>query len=365
MSIATPPLSVCIVGAGGIARSHARACREVEGVTLTSLCDVAHAALDRFGDEWGVPPARRYTSLDALFAAETPDIAIISTWGVYHAETGIRLARSGRVRAILCEKPFTSTAAEAEQLAAAARERGVLLAEAFKFRHHPAHIALKERVDSGAIGDLVTLRSTFCQSVNAANRLPEKNWRWNHSQGGGSVYDLACYGIHHARFIFGAEPVRVFASAQQEGEVDAAASIQLIFPGERTALLSVGHNVWRAHYAEVSGTSGMLRFDNPWNNEDKPVTLEEHTAAGVTTTGFPALFQFSEQLRHMAECLTTGQPHRIPPENSVNQMRVIDAVFESIRTGQVVTLHPAGASLPAGSAVSNGHAKSATTVAAG
>ena len=109
----------------------------------------------------------------------------------------------------------------------------------------------------------------------------------------------------------------------------------------------------------------MLRFDNPWNNEDQPVTLEEHTAAGVTTTEFPALFQFSEQLRHMAGCLTTGQPHRIPPENSVNQMRVIDAVFEAIRTGQVVTLHPAGASLPAGPAVSNGHAKSATTVAAG
>ncbi len=301
------PLGVCIVGTGGIARFHARACREVEGVTLTSVCDVSPEALDRFGTQWDIAPGRRYPSLDALLAAERPDIAVICTWGVTHAETGIRLARSGRVRAILCEKPFTSTAAEAERFVAAARERGVLLVEAFKFRHHPAHIELKARLDAGAIGDVVTVRSTFCQSVDSESRRPENNWRWNRARGGGSIYDLACYGIHHARFVFGAEPVRVFASAQQEGEVDAAAAVQLVFPGDRTALLSVGHNVWRAHSAEVAGSAGMLRLENPWNNEDQAVTLEQHTAAGVTGTPFRPVFQFSEQLSHLAACLVGGR----------------------------------------------------------
>jgi D-xylose 1-dehydrogenase (NADP+, D-xylono-1,5-lactone-forming) len=336
------PLSVCIVGAGGIARAHARACREVAGVRLASLCDVSPEALDRFGDEWTVPPERRYRSLDALLEAEAPDIAIVATWGVNHAATGIRLARSGRVRAILCEKPFTSTAAEAEQLVAAAREDGVLLAEAFKFRHHPAHLELKARVDAGAIGDLVTLRSAFCQTSNPEARRPENNWRWDRARGGGSIYDLACYGIHHARYIFGAEPIRVFASAQIEGTVDINASLHLVFPGERTALLSVGHHVWRAHDVEISGTKGMLRLENPWNNENQPVSLVQHTAAGTTVTDFPAVFQFAEQLRHMAECLVTGRPHRVPPENSVAQMRVVDAVFASIRTGQVVRLDGTG-----------------------
>jgi xylose dehydrogenase (NAD/NADP) len=332
------PLSVCIVGAGGIARSHARACREVDGVELTALCDISSEALDRFGAEWDVLPARRYRSLDALVESESPDIAIVATWGVTHAETGIRLARSGRVRAILCEKPFTSTAAQAEQLVAVARERGVLLAEAFKFRHHPAHLELKARVDAGVVGDLITLRSTFCQTGDPAARRPENNWRWDRARGGGSIYDLACYGIHHARHVFGAEPLRVFAAAQIEGTVDVAAALQLVFPGERTALLSVGHNQWRAHYAEVSGTTGLLRLDNPWNNEDRAVTLEQHTPAGTITTDFRPIFQFAEQLRHLVECLTTGRPHRIPPEDSVAQMRVIDAAFESIRTGRAVDL---------------------------
>jgi predicted dehydrogenase len=246
------------------------------------------------------------------------------------------------VRAILCEKPFTSTAAEAERLVAAARAGGVLLAEAFKFRHHPAHLELKARVDLGVIGDLVALRSTFCQSGDPAGRRPERNWRWDRARGGGSIYDLACYGIHHARYVFGAEPLRVFASAQIEGTVDIAAALQLVFPGARTAHLSVGHNLWRAHYAEVCGTQGMLRLDNPWNNEDRPVALVQHTAAGVATTEFAPVFQFAEQLQHLVECLTTGRPHRIPPENSIAQMRVIDAAFESVRTGQAVDLFAAG-----------------------
>ena len=339
-----PPLSVCIVGAGGISRQHARACREAEGVTLTAVCDISREAAERFGEQWDVPPARRYVSLDALLETEAPDIAVIATWGVTHAETGIRLARSGRVRAILCEKPFTSTGEEAEQLVAAAHEHGVLLTEGFKFRHHPAHLELKARLDSGAIGELVTVRSMFCQSSRPEARRPEANWRWDRARGGGSIYNLGCYGIHQVRSVFGVEPVRVFASAQIEGTVDIAASVQLVFPavsgqqGERAALIQVGHDQWRAHYVEVTGTAGMLRLENPWNNEDQPVSLVQQTAAGTTTTDFPAVFQFTDQLRHLAECLATGRPHRVPPENSIAQMRVIDAVFESIRTGEAVRL---------------------------
>ena len=92
-------------------------------------------------------------------------------------------------------------------MVAAAEENGILLAEAFKFRHHPMHLKAKELADSGAIGDVLTIRSTFCSGGSGAGpetRKPENNWRFNKAKGGGSVYDLACYCIHHARFMFGA-----------------------------------------------------------------------------------------------------------------------------------------------------------------
>ncbi|MFZ4385812.1 MAG: Gfo/Idh/MocA family protein [Chloroflexota bacterium] len=333
-----PAIGVAIIGTGGIARAHARACREVEGVELVAICDVSPEALARFGDEWHVPASNRYPSVEALTEAIAPDIAIISTWGISHATMGIHLAQSKRVRAILCEKPFTMDAREAVALVDACQASGTLIAEAFKFRHHPVHLEIRRRIDAGIIGEIVSVRSAFCQSVGAANRRPEANWRWDRARGGGSVYDLACYNIHHARHVFGCEPTSVYASGQFEGEIDVASSIVLTFPGERTAVISVAHNTWRAHDVEIGGTHGQLRLENPWNNEDQSVTLVQVTAEGTQSTVFEPVYQFGEQLRHLADCVRTGAPHRIPPDDSISQMQTIDAVFRSLRSGEAAHL---------------------------
>lgn len=330
---------VGIVGTGGIAYAHGRACSELECAEIFAICDISEGALNRYGDEFGV--TNRYLNLDEMLENENLDIAIICTWGAYHAHTGIQIAESRKVRAILCEKPFTSTAAEAEQMVAAANENGILLSEAFKFRHHPMHLKAKELVDSDGIGDVMTIRSTFCTGGGGggpATRRPESNWRFNQAKGGGSIYDLGCYCIHHARFIFDDEPMRVFAARQAGLEVDDGAYLLLVFPDERTAQISVGFNSWRAQYTEICGTKGMLRIEKAWNNENQPVTLEHWTNDGTTPIEFDPTFQFAHQLRHLCDCLTTGQAHRIPPENSINQMRVIDAVFESMATGKSVEL---------------------------
>ena len=226
-------------------------------------------------------------------------------------------------------------------MVSAAHESGILLAEAFKFRHHPMHLKAKELADSGAIGDVTTVRSTFCaggEGGGPATRRPESNWRFDKAKGGGSVYDAGCYCIHHARFIFDAEPVRVFASSQPGIEVDDAADLLLVFPHGKTAHISVGFNSWHSQYAEICGTKGMLRTDMAWNNENQPVVLEQRTNDGTKIIEFEPTFQFTNQLRHLCDCLTTGQPHRISPENSIHQMQVIDAVMESMATGKAVKL---------------------------
>jgi predicted dehydrogenase len=273
--------------------------------------------LNRYGDEFGV--ANRYLDLDEMLTAENLDIAIICTWGACHAEVGVQLANSRKVKAILCEKPFTSTAAEAEQMVAAAKDNGILVAEAFKFRHHPMHLKAKELVESGAIGDVMTIRSTFTAGGGGGGsetRRPESNWRFNKAKGGGSIYDLGCYCIHHARFIFDAEPIRVFASSQPGLEVDDAAFLLLVFPDGKTAQISLGWSSWGSQYAEICGNSGMLRLDKVWNNENQPVTIEHWTQQGKDVIEFEPTFQFTHQLRHLCDCLRTGQPHRISPETA-------------------------------------------------
>ena len=325
------PYRVGIVGTGGIARYHGRVCQELDCLELCAICDISEEALTRYGEAFGV--SRRYLDLGAMLAAEELDIAIICNWGVDHAATGIQIAESHKVRAILCEKPFTMNAAEAEQLVAAARKHDVFIAEAFKFRHHPMHLKAKELVESGAIGDVMSIRSTLIVTIRGGGgaRTPESNWRYNKAKGGGSVNDLGCYPIHLARWILEAEPIRVYAHAQPGIEVDDGAYLLLVFPGDRVAQISVGFNAWPLQYVEITGSKGMLRIDRPWDNNDLPTTIEVQSRRGTEWIEFEPTFQYTHQLRHLCHCLDTGQPHRISPEDSIAQMRVLDAVQDAIR----------------------------------
>ena len=327
---------VALVGTGGISRGHATACENLERAELTAVCDVSPEALDRFTQQFSVPNV--YSSMEEMIDAGEYDIAVICLWGAMHAEAGIQLAASGRVKAVLCEKPFTQSAAEAQAFVAACRERGVFVAEAFKFRHHPMHLKAEEIVRQGGIGELVNVRSTFCTNVPEGNRRPEANWRWNRAKGGGAIYDLACYNVHQARFIFDEEPETVYAVQTKGIEVDDAAYILLAFSGGRTAQLSVGFDSWASQYVEICGDAGLVRIDKAWNNENQDVALEYHSANGVETIAFPPTHQFTHQLDHLCDCLEHGQKHRISPESSIAQMRVLDAVAESMQTGAVVRL---------------------------
>jgi predicted dehydrogenase len=340
-------LRVAIVGAGGIARRHARACQEVDGVDLVAVCDLRPEAAERFGDEFGVPG--RHASLEPLLAEERLDLAIVSTWGDSHAAVTTALARSGRVRGVLCEKPFSLTAAEAEAMQRAAAAHGVLLAEAFKFRHHPAHLKAAELIAAGCLGELSHVRSLFTTCAPPAARDPDLNWRFNRQRGGGAVYDLACYCTHHARWIMAADPLRVHAVGRwgERSGVDEYVAATLEFPGGRTAQWWVSFGDAPTQEVEVFGTRGRLRIDRAWNNEDQPTTLELVEGDGAAQRlDFPPVFQFSLQLEHMRDCLLTGQPHRIPTADSVAQMRALDAVHASLRSGAAVSLAPALASAP-------------------
>ena len=335
------PYRVGLVGTGGIANAHGNACQQAPSAELAALCDVSENALANFGERFNIAPEHQYLSLDEMLETENLDIAIICTWGAFHAEVGIQISESRKVKAILCEKPFTSTAVEAEAFVGAAQRNGVLVAEAFKFRHHPMHLKAKELIDSGAIGEFMTLRSTFCTGGGGGGpeaRRPEANWRFNKAKGGGSIYDLACYNIHHARFMFGAEPIRVSGASQAGLEVDDASYLLLVFPGEKTAQISTGFNCAGGQYAEMAGLGGMCRIETAWNNENSAVNIVLQNREGRQVIDFEPCFQFALQLEHLCECLATGKPHRISPESCVNQMRVIDAAFEAMATGRTVEL---------------------------
>ena len=329
-----------MVGAGSIARRQARACKEVEETDLVALCDVQSEPLHELADEYGV--GGRYSDLDTLLANEGEiDIAIVATWGNLHAEVTCALARSGKVRAILCEKPISMNREEVETMFKVAEENGVLLAEAFKFRHHPLHLKAKELVSSGRLGNLSYIHSTFSIPLPSSLRGPGGNWRFDRSRGGGVLYDFGCYNVHQARFLFAAEPESVHANGWkgEESGVDEQITVNMAFPGGKSAQWWASYGDYGSQSVEVYGSEGMLRIDNPWNNEDKITTLIFRDMKGIHESfEFAPEFQFALQLEHLCDCLRTGAPHRIPPEDSIAQMHVIDAIYESLGSGAAVKI---------------------------
>jgi xylose dehydrogenase (NAD/NADP) len=339
---------VAIVGTGENARDHGRACQNVEQAELVAICDISEKAVSRFGEEYGV--SKRYTDLIEMLAQEELDIVIVSTWGVHHAQVSNAVARSGKVGAILVEKPISSTAVECEEMIATAQENGVLLTEAFKWRHDPQHLRIKEIVDSRRIGQVMSIQSTFSSPL--VRFASPSNWRYFRSRGGGSVYDTAAYLIHFTRYVIGEEPHRVYAvgSYIESSDAEMSAAMFLEFPGGATAKLTSSYQYGYCQATEILGTRGWIRTDLPFDQrsvrEQEFVEKEElpavvhvsHDNFDTEIFCFTPVNQFDLQLHHLCQCLETNVLPRISPEFSLGSMRVIDAIYESMRTGQPVDL---------------------------
>ena len=328
-------MRVMLVGTGAIAYRHAAACRDLDGAELVAVCDVRRAAADALADQFGVES--RFTELEAMLTSEQADLAIIATWGVYHAEVVDQLVRSGKVRAILCEKPLAMDAAQAEAMAKVAAEHDVLLAEAFRLRHQPIHHRAIELIRSGQIGEVRHIRNAMMWRIPDADRDPAKNWRFNKAVGGGVTFDIGCYCINQIRWAMDAEPetVQAFGSRGPTG-VDEHVVAIATFPGGRTAEWCVSWQAGPRHVAEVMGSAGALRIENAWGDNQKTATTLEifDLQRNRTVETFEPTDQFFLQLQHMQDCLDNGIPHRIPPANSIAQMRVIDAVYASLASGR-------------------------------
>lgn len=328
-------MRVMIVGAGAIAYRHAAAARDLDGAELTAVCDVRREAADALADQFGVES--RYTDLTAMLGQEQADVAVIATWGQYHAEVLEQLARSGKVRAILCEKPLAMDTDQAIAMAKIAQESGVLLAEAFRLRHQPIHHRAIEIIRSGQIGEVRHVRNAMMWRVPDENRDPSKNWRFNKAVGGGVTFDIGCYCINQLRWAMDAEPETVQAIGNWGPTgVDEHVTALATFSGGRTAEWCVSWQAGPRHVAEVIGSNGSLKIENAWgDNKNTATTLEiwDHARTRTVET-FEPTDQFWLQLQHMQDVLDNGVPHRISPENSIAQMRVIDAVYASLASGK-------------------------------
>ena len=178
----------------------------------------------------GIP--RAYGSYAELL--QDPEIEAIYNPLPNHLHVPISIEAAAAGKHVLCEKPIALTAAEAEKLVEARDRAGVLIQEAFMVRSHPQWLRARELVRAGGIGELRVVQGSFSyMNVDPANVRNQAGI------GGGGLYDIGCYPIVTARFLFGAEPIRVASQIEYDPnfETDRLASVLLQFPDGPGAVL--------------------------------------------------------------------------------------------------------------------------------
>jgi D-xylose 1-dehydrogenase (NADP+, D-xylono-1,5-lactone-forming) len=251
-----------------------------------------------------------------------------------HKEWTAKAAEAGKH--VLCEKPLGVDAAEASEMVAACAANGVHLVEAFMYRYNPQHFRAREILSSGEIGELKLVRVGFTVPLDD----PRHNVRFGPYPGAGAIHDVGSYGINLARWMMGDEPIRAhaFAFNLPGTQADILHAITLEFPSDRLATISGGLGQAYKNSYELVGTGGRIEVERPFATppfvkSEGELALWVTTPQGTRAEAFPDASQYAMQLEQFAR-LVRGEPSEAYlPEDSVLNLRVIDACMRSVASG--------------------------------
>lgn len=298
---------------------------DVRAIASRSAASAAETA-GRFGI------ARAYGSYAELLA--DPDIEAVYNPLPNHLHVPLTLQAAAAGKHVLCEKPIALSADEALRLREAAAR--VHLEEAFMVRHHPQWQRVRELVRGGRIGALRAVQ-VFFSYFNA----DPGNIRNQPAAGGGALYDIGCYAILAGRFLFEAEPIRAVALVDRDLALgtDRTTSALVDFGSGRQLAFTVSTQSCPYQRVQAVGTTGRIEVQIPFNAPQGAATRITIDAGGALDGSGVAVETLPEadQYRLLVEAFSRRVRGEAAPQwgldDAVAQMRVIDALFRSERSG--------------------------------
>jgi len=296
------------------------------------LAAVASRDLDKakeYATEWNILHA--FGSYEAVLADPDVDVIYNPLPNSLHAEWTIKAAQAGKH--VLCEKPLAITVEEVDEITAAAKQAGVVVMEAFMYRHHPQTLKVKELVESGEIGKLQLIRGSFTFKIDN-----EEDVRLNASLGGGSIWDVGCYPISYARLIAG-EPVEV-AGWQITGQVSGVDETfvgQMRFPNNVYAQFDSGFRTPVRTHIELAGDQGSLTVPIPFTPKlNEEIIITHGNEKRVIT--IPGEDLYLGEVENMADAILHGSATGMSLADSRNNVATIQALLRSASEGKPIAM---------------------------
>ena len=349
---------IAVIGVGNISNAHISAYQKNPDVELYAFCDINETQLKAMGEKYGV--TRLYTDKDEMLQ-ELPEIEAVSvcTWNSAHAPCAIAALNAGKH--VLCEKPMATSAQEAQAMLDAARKNNKSLMIGFVCRFNKDTRILREFIDMNYFGDFYYGKAVYLRrNGNPGGWFGDKS-----RSAGGPVIDLGVHIIDQTRYLMGnPKPVSVYGATFQKlfdrpniktpkAYKSISASENDICDVEDLASAMIRYDNGAVLQIEVSfslnlkkGESRVQIFGTKGGVTLEDGAIEFYTElndymADVNLAGLETLAGesgFDNEINHFVECVRTGIPCRAPGEDGVEIMRILDAIYESARTGHEVVL---------------------------
>ncbi|MGH8774448.1 MAG: Gfo/Idh/MocA family protein [Jiangellaceae bacterium] len=317
------PIRWGIVSTERIAQTLAGEMLLLEDAEIAAVSSRERVRAQAFAGEYGID--RAYGSFEELLADETVDVVYVANPHAQHAEVVRHAIDAGK--AVLCEKAFTTSLADTEDLVRRSRERGVFCMEAMWTRFVPMIVKLREIVADGGIGEVrvVTADLGFPATQGPEHRL------WNPELGGGALLDVGIYPVAFAQMLLGSPNLVAAHGSLTSGGVDADAGLLLGWQGGAHALLAASLVAHTANSASVVGTAGRLDVPPSFHHPTRLV----HTHADGQVTVYEQEHEglgYVPMLREVQRCVHEGRTESagMPLDDTVAVLGILDRALRAL-----------------------------------
>lgn len=286
------------------------------------LYAIAGRSLDKaeqFKERFGFQKA--YGSYEELLEDPKVEAVYIPLPNHLHKEWVLKAA--AHKKHVLCEKPMSGNATDTREMVKACKESGVFLMEAYAYLHSPLMKKLKQQINDGVIGEVNFIESTF--------HTPgyEDNIRIHRETLGGAMYDLGCYTLTFASYLFEDKPVSVKAVSNftEEG-IDDLTCGYLIYPDNRRAIFNCAmFPNDRGDRSYIYGRKGVLEIPISFNAKGVQKwylkTGEERMEFSIDIPN-----NYKLEVEQLGNCILSGEEPEVSGDFSIAIAESIDAILK-------------------------------------
>lgn len=307
------------------------ALRQTQYCYLAGIVTGTPSKAEAWKKAYGIPDANvyDYTNFDAI--ADNPEIGIVYIVlpNALHAEYTVRAARAGKH--VIVEKPMAVSVEECDQMIAACREAGVMLSVGYRLHFEPHNREMMRLGQENVLGPVRRMDACFGLARVSGWRLSRE------LAGGGSLVDVGIYCIQGVRYTTGLEPFAVTAEWGKPSDPDKFREVEdeirwtMELPG---GIVATCRSVYseEVNYLHAEAEKGWFRLEPAYLYKG-----QQGTRSGGTLR-FPEVNQQAKQMDDFAEAVLNNRPTRVPGEMGRQDIRIIAAIYEALRTGQRVEI---------------------------